>query len=85
MVKKRDPWWRLQDLVHDETKVKPDPEFFIRIDQVIGELENLKKEKLIDHSFNWSKIQPIKNLLDEMEELNDKVYLSAYNINLKKI
>jgi hypothetical protein len=85
MVKKRDPWWRLQDLVHDETKVKPDPEFFIRIDQVIGELENLKKEKLIDHSFNWSKIQPIKNLLDEMEELNDKVYLSAYNMNLKRI
>ena len=85
MVKKRDPWWRLQDLVHDETKVKPDPEFFIRIDQAIKELENLKKEKLIYHNFNWDKIQPVKDLLDEMEDLNDTVYLPAYKMNLKKI
>ena len=49
------------------------------------ELEDLKKEKWVNHSFNWSKIQPIKNLLDEMEELNDSVYLTAYKINLKRI
>lgn len=85
MVRQKDPWWRLQDLVHDETKVKPHDEFKIRIDQAIKELEELKKEKWINHSFNWSKIQPIKNLLDEMEELNDSVYLTAYNINLKRI
>ena len=85
MVKKRDPWWRLQDLVHDETKVKPDPEFFIRIDQAIKELENLKKEKLIYHNFNWDKIQPVKDLLDEMEELNNNVYFPALKANLKMI
>ncbi len=84
-MRERDPWWRLQDLVNDETRVKPHDEFIIRIDQAIGELEDLKKEKWVNHSFNWSKIQPIKNLLDEMEELNDSVYLTAYKINLKRI
>ena len=85
MVRQRDPWWRLQDLVHDETKVKPHDEFKIRIDQAIKELEELKKEKWINHNFNWNKIQPVKDLLDEMEDLNDSVYLPAYEINLKRI
>jgi len=85
MVRQRDPWWRLQDLVHDETKVKPHDEFKIRIDQAIKELEELKKEKWVDYNFNWNKIQPIRNLLDEMDDLNNSVYLPAYDINLKKI
>ena len=85
MVKKKDPWWRLQDQANEQTKVKPDPEFFIRIDQAIKELENLKKEKLIDHNFNWNKIQPVKDLLDEMEELNNNVYFPALKANLKMI
>lgn len=85
MVRQRDPWWRLQDLVHDETKVKPHDEFIIRIDQAIKELEELKKERWINHNFNWNKIQPIRNLLDEMDDLNDSVYLPAYKINLKRI
>ena len=44
-----------------------------------------KKEKLIYHNFNWDKIQPVKDLLDEMEDLNDTVYLPSYKMNLKKI
>ena len=44
MVRQKDPWWRLQDLVHDETKVKPHDEFKIRIDQAIKELEELKRK-----------------------------------------
>ena len=45
MVRQKDPWWRLQDLVNDETRVAVHDEFIIRIDQAIKELEELKKEK----------------------------------------
>ena len=85
MGRQKDPWWRLQDLVHDETRVAVHDEFIIRIDQAIKELEELKKEKWIDYNFNWSKIQPIKYLLDELEDLNSDVYLPAYKANLKRI
>ena len=44
MGKQKDPWWRLQDLVNDETRVAVHDEFIIRIDQAIKELEELKKE-----------------------------------------
>ena len=84
-MREKDPWWRLQDLVHDETKVKPHDEFKIRIDQAIKELEELKKEKWVYHNFNWDKIQPIRNLLDEMDDMNDEIYLPAYNMNMRRI
>ena len=84
-MRQKDPWWRFQDLVHDETKVKPHDEFKIRIDQAIKELEDLKKEKWVNHSFNWDKIQPIRNLLDEMEELKDGIYLPAYKMNMRRL
>ncbi len=85
MVRQKDPWWRFQDLVQDETRVKPHDEFKIRIDQAIKELEELKKEQWIDHNFNWDKIQPIRNLLDEMDELNDSVYFPAYKMNMRRL
>ena len=85
MGKAKDPWWRLQDLVHDKTRVAVHDEFIIRIDQIIKELKELKKEKWIDHNFNWNKIQPILDLLSELEDLNNDVYLPAYQANLVKI
>ena len=85
MGKQKDPWWRLQDLVNDETRVAVHDEFIIRIDQAIKELEELKKEKWIDHNFNWEKIQPILNLLNELEDMNNDVYLPAARSNLIKI
>jgi len=85
MVRQKDPWWRLQDLVNDETRVAVHDEFIIRIDQAIKELEELKKEKWIDHNFNWNKIQPVLNLLNELEDMNNDVYLPTARANLIKI
>ena len=65
---------------------RPSPEEYeMVIDDLEDQIEDLKKERWVDHNFNWNKIQPIRNLLDEMDDLNDSVYLPAYKINLKRI
>jgi len=79
MGKKRDAWWRFQDLIGAKARIKPDKNFIPKIDQAIEELEALKKTEWIDQGFSWNKTQPILDLVNELDEMHSDNFIKAWD------